>query len=321
MSNQPVEAAQVKSAQGDAAMTEKPVDATIQGDAAMPSMVKKAIKERMVDERLESLRSRIRLSHEQCMASFRTSLKHARDCGSLLNEAKGLVGKRGNWKDWVKKNCPFVNVRMAQNYMQIARYYYKVIKVRRSAENLTITDCLKIIKRINDEEKGKPAKPDTDNTKLTSGRSAKANSAQNGKPAPYSDSIYRLPEGGYARKRAELDQIRSHDRLSVVEEHEKIGAFVEDTLQNLFDAVRHYAASEVGSLVGSETLDAVHIAILLVEKLRTALKIEKVFLPVEEEKVPETTQETDERDAKEKHAPVNRIEKHLNGHSVHAVIA
>ncbi|HZT80938.1 MAG TPA: hypothetical protein VFA26_11970 [Gemmataceae bacterium] len=62
-------------------------------------------------EKLGQLAQEIRASHNHCLASFRTSVGHARHTGDLLCQAKELV-PHGGWRDWITRNCDF-DLRMA----------------------------------------------------------------------------------------------------------------------------------------------------------------------------------------------------------------
>lgn len=81
-----------------------------------------------IAQRVGELHGRIRL---------RPTLDAAREIGELLGQARGLV-RHGEWKGWIKDNCPGISYRTAAVYMQVAAHPEKV---QRTAQ-ITIADFL-----------------------------------------------------------------------------------------------------------------------------------------------------------------------------------
>jgi hypothetical protein len=70
--------------------------------------------------------------HAACEAAIRSALQHAKACGVALLAAKKSVG-HGGWEKWIGENCKF-SVRMARNYMTIAKGWRQLANRQRVAE-------------------------------------------------------------------------------------------------------------------------------------------------------------------------------------------
>jgi Protein of unknown function (DUF3102) len=68
---------------------------------------------------LDRLADRIRTEHEHFELSLRAGLRHAKNVGDLLIQAKEQVG-HGHWLRWLRDDCG-INNRTAQKYMRVAR--------------------------------------------------------------------------------------------------------------------------------------------------------------------------------------------------------
>jgi N6-adenosine-specific RNA methylase IME4 len=74
---------------------------------------------------------------------MRRGIDHAIRAGELLVEARALVN-HGEWLPWVEKHCA-ISVRMAQNYMRIAKNKSEIEAKAQSISYLTIPDALKLL--------------------------------------------------------------------------------------------------------------------------------------------------------------------------------
>jgi hypothetical protein len=244
-------------------------------------------------EELEDLARQIRESHDQCLASFRTAVPHARRAGELLGKAKEKVRQaKKKWQEWVKANCPF-ELRMAQNYMRIAAHCKEVEEKQGSVDGLTMTQLLALIRKMLDGEGEEPYVGTPE---------------QGGTDDP--DAAYRLPEGGYKLKRQELDTGRAEGELTV-EDDEKLVHFVQRKLDGIYASIRHQIRKELADLARDSKFDIGHLAIVVIDKIKKQLNAEKLFLaPVEQKLVPEKVES--ERDEPEP-GPVPLPAGHQNG--------
>jgi hypothetical protein len=74
---------------------------------------------------LTDLAHRINTEHEACGSALQRGLQHAIACGQMLIEAKDHLAQHGGWLPWLQANCT-VSVKMAQNYMRVARGFGKL---------------------------------------------------------------------------------------------------------------------------------------------------------------------------------------------------
>ena len=58
--------------------------------------------------------------HAAGTESFHQSIEHFRQAGVALSNAKDQVD-HGEWRAWLKKNCPEISERTAQRYMKLAQ--------------------------------------------------------------------------------------------------------------------------------------------------------------------------------------------------------
>jgi hypothetical protein len=127
---------------------------------------------------LATLEAQIEEGHNEFLASFRTSLGHARRVGQLLLAAKAQVG-HGKFTDWLDRpRRPFARA-TANGYMRIARYGAILDEDARhqSAGDMTLAAALRRlskprIKRTADENSG--TNTSTSSTRSTSGGQAGA---------------------------------------------------------------------------------------------------------------------------------------------------
>jgi hypothetical protein len=67
---------------------------------------------------LPTLARKANRAHIACETAIRSALEHAKRCGEILIQAKGLVG-RGNFQGWIKQHCDFPP-HAARSYMKRA---------------------------------------------------------------------------------------------------------------------------------------------------------------------------------------------------------
>lgn len=278
-------------------------------------------------QKLDDLARQIRDGHDQCLASFRTGVQHARNTGDLLNQAKPLVPPK-QWEAWVEENCRF-ELRMAQNYMRIAKHSKKVEAKLGPVDQIGMTQLLGLIKKVLDEEKEAQARP-SEEAGGAAGTTGPGVGVGADPTAPASasddpDAVYRLPEGGYKLKRQELDALRAEGDLTV-EEDEKLARFTAQKAEAIYAAVRRQARKEWADLAGGGKLDLAHLAIVVIDKLKKMLDAEKVFLapkpkPAEEKSAQakggesERAEENTPGESGRDQAPAYRVAEFMNGHA------
>ncbi|HZT80939.1 MAG TPA: hypothetical protein VFA26_11975 [Gemmataceae bacterium] len=169
--------------------------------------------------------------------------------------------------------------------MVIARHYDEAVKQVGSPDRMTMTELLRVIKQIKDGE-GVPAE---------AGSTAESNNEP--------EAAFVLPSGGYEYKRQELDRLRAEGALAV-EENEKLTHFIDARLEALYAAVRRYAHKELSALVKDSGVDAAQLAILLIDRIKSRLSAEKLFLkPAGDNEAGNGGQDS---------VLVNRIKQHLS---------
>lgn len=199
--------------------------------------------------KLDGLAKEIQSGHRQCVEALRGAVTQAAAIGTRLNEAKKLVA-HGGWKTWVEEHCRFA-VRMAQNYMLVARWHERVVKSENAAAGWTLTDFITLARKLEDEgrEKPQPTAP-----KATT------------KPDPF-----RLPVGEVEeRQRRFRTEIRGATSERVVKE-DALAAFVRGRISALYTAVRRFVVSKEAVDLAGEGLDAADLGMLLVDYLKAAL--------------------------------------------------
>src|SRR6516165_1287740 len=76
----------------------------------------------MSEEKAASYVPQIKAAYGALLASHKKSLAHALTLGSLLNEAKTALGKKGKWTEWLAEYCPQISHRTANIYMKLAKH-------------------------------------------------------------------------------------------------------------------------------------------------------------------------------------------------------
>src|SRR6516165_531735 len=76
----------------------------------------------MSEEKAASYVPQIKAAYGALLASHKKSLAHALTLGSLLNEAKTALGKKGKWTEWLAEYCPQISHRTANVYMKLAKH-------------------------------------------------------------------------------------------------------------------------------------------------------------------------------------------------------
>jgi Protein of unknown function (DUF3102) len=101
--------------------------------------------------RLPVLASSINQHLTAAEAATRRGLEHAIAAGSLLIEAKELVG-HGEWLAWLRDNC-HVGARQAQTFMRLARNRHKLKAIKNeSAAHLTIAAAEALVGKPKPEQ-------------------------------------------------------------------------------------------------------------------------------------------------------------------------
>lgn len=191
---------------------------------------------------LDGLAAAIRDGHRKCLHAMKGVVEQARDTGTALNAAKGMV-PHGGWTSWVKTKCK-VGVRMAQNYMLVATHYDAIVARCARTDAWRLTEFLKVAQQLKREARGKPP-------------------GAAGRPGPFA-----LPPDEIARRRERLRAAAGADRLAA---EAAVAAFLRQRLDALYAAVRQFAASKGLKDVAGDGLDAADVGILLVESLKAGL--------------------------------------------------
>jgi hypothetical protein len=177
---------------------------------------------------LAALEAQIAEVHSQFLASFRTSLGHARRVGQLLLTAKEQLG-HGKFADWLDRpRRPFARA-TANGYMRIARYGAILDEdaKHQSAGDMTLAAALRRLakpraKGTADENSG--TNTSTSSTRSTSGGQAGADaggrpaaateSAEAHREAAHEDGDRRRDEDGADGRRAEAETARDDDEAT-----------------------------------------------------------------------------------------------------------
>jgi hypothetical protein len=76
----------------------------------------------MSEEKAASYVPQIKAAYGALLASHKKNLAHALTLGSLLNDAKTALGKKGKWTEWLAEYCPQISHRTANVYMKLAKH-------------------------------------------------------------------------------------------------------------------------------------------------------------------------------------------------------
>lgn len=69
---------------------------------------------------LTQLAAEINRLQQLIFAGHKTAFEHAAEIGQMLNQAKKLNGKHGEWLEWLRRSCPDLAETTARLYMRIA---------------------------------------------------------------------------------------------------------------------------------------------------------------------------------------------------------
>jgi hypothetical protein len=94
---------------------------------------------------LDLLAKKINAGHKKVLASFRTSVQHAKQVGLWLLEAKEQL-VHGQWQKWVKKNCRF-SYETAANYIRVASNEKEVNRNLQRNADLSLSEMLQSLVR------------------------------------------------------------------------------------------------------------------------------------------------------------------------------
>ncbi len=196
------------------------------------------------EKELDALAADIRAGHRRCVDAMKGVVEQARDTGKHLIEAKKRV-RHGEWTTWVVDHCQFA-VRMAQNYMLVARHYGGVVAECVKADEWRLTEFLAVAQELERTRRGKAAKT----------------------PPAEPRTAFALPADEVAGRRDRLRDRPGNDRLLG---DAAVTAFVRQKLDALYAAVRRFAASKATEALAGAELQPADIGILLVESLKAAL--------------------------------------------------
>ncbi len=101
------------------------------------------------DPALAELAHAINAAHAAALAGFRNGMEHAIKTGTLLHQAKKLVG-HGGWEKWVKANCKF-SKSSAELYMTIAKRLEIMPELKEAVLDKTINAANFVLKQQYDE--------------------------------------------------------------------------------------------------------------------------------------------------------------------------
>ena len=101
----------------------------------------KAMNAITVIDNVEVLIAKINSAHAEAQAYAGKAVERALEAGDLLILAKART-EHGLWQSWLKKNCPAISVRTAQDYMRVAR---ELPIEKRSAAHLTVREALRLV--------------------------------------------------------------------------------------------------------------------------------------------------------------------------------
>jgi len=107
--------------------------------------------------KLDALAAHIREEHDLTISGVKQGMVHALRVGELLIEAKNLL-EHGQWLPWLQKNCPNIEVRVAQLYMRVVKHRAEIEAAlnAKDASHLTITSALRLL--VSEEVREQPAK-------------------------------------------------------------------------------------------------------------------------------------------------------------------
>jgi hypothetical protein len=78
----------------------------------------------------------------------RTALEYAAEIGEMLNRAKSLHGKHGEWLAWLARECPGIAETTARLYMRIDRNRDKLAAAKSATvADLTLRGAAKLLSR------------------------------------------------------------------------------------------------------------------------------------------------------------------------------
>lgn len=196
------------------------------------------------EQKLDGLAADIRAGHRRCVDAMKGVVEQARDIGKALEAAKGMV-RHGEWTGWVADHCQFA-MRMAQNYLLVARHYSEVVAKWGKADEWRLTEFLAVAQELDRTRRGKAAKT----------------------PPAEPAAGFGLPADEVALRRDRLRDRPGTDRLLG---DAAVTAFVRQKLDALYAAVRRFAASKATEALAGAELQPADIGILLVESLKAAL--------------------------------------------------
>lgn len=111
---------------------------------------------------LRELARKINAGHKKVLESYRASVKHAREVGLLLVDARELV-EHGEWQPWVKRNCRF-SYETATNYIKVAKRWKEVERNLQRIPDLTYSGAIKLLVKRKPKPKPQPHTEQADQT-------------------------------------------------------------------------------------------------------------------------------------------------------------
>ena len=149
----------------------------------------------------------------------------------------------------MEEHCRFT-LRMAQNYMLVARHHDPIVARFGTGDAQTLTDFIAAAHELEHTRRGKTP----------------ALAPKGTKPDPF-----RLPEVEVAQRQQRFrDEVRGAGAERVAKE-QAVATFVREKVDALYAAVRRFVASKESAGLAGAGLDAADLGMLLVDSLKAAL--------------------------------------------------
>lgn len=248
-------------------------------------------------EALKDLAKRILGQHAKVQNSLRASLRFAREAGESLKKAKEIVKDEGGaWGRWHKAQCKLSN-RQAQKYMQLAEGFGELIRLGHDPDKLTINQALTLLAPLRDKKRAPGSDPvpapqgeehppvnDADNDDAAAPAAAPAEAERPKIPD-------RLSQGELRAKTREAQRLVACQQIRFTEDTPE-GKFVRDKVKTLVEQIRRQAEKARAAEGQGEPVQAIHLAIALIERLSQELHAGVVVeIREPEEEIPATAPE------------------------------
>lgn len=105
----------------------------------------------MTSNRLPVLAGEANAAHDKAADALRSAAQAARDAGTALIEAKGIVG-HGGWADWLASNFKGGS-RTAQRYMRVAKNWDDISAKTTCVSDLSVNEALRLLEGRDELER------------------------------------------------------------------------------------------------------------------------------------------------------------------------